>query len=381
MIGREAALFETVVAMALARDGATVVRGHGAGGRRLRSRHYHEPLEHPPLGSEAFRRFMLDHARHNGDTVILPLTDAALVALQPIRPELDRLMPVAAAPPEATAIALDKFRTAEAAGRVGNSLYVPPAILAESADDAVARWTGPYPVIVKPRTGCGAEGIRLARDRKELRATYALVAEAYDRPLVQMAVQFRVDRKFQLNYMFDHVGTLRSWYGHRIIAQHSSIGLGVGRQKTAGGVALLWESMFDEDLLNRGSRLMQALGWRGLGVVEGAFDERDGRPYLFEINARIASTQSLSLHSDVNVALDACRVALGQPPTEHLRFQEGVRAKLDPFRLLESCQPRVIARIPDPRFVSGLSGLTDPRPPVEVAWRAIRRLLAAAIRR
>ena len=139
MIGREAALFEIVVARALARDGATVVRGHGTGSRPLRSRYYRETLEHPPLQSEAFGGFMLGYARHNGDTIVLPLTDAALGALQPIRAELERLMPVAAAPAEATAIALDKFRTAEFAGRVADSLSGPPFILAKSAEDAVAR--------------------------------------------------------------------------------------------------------------------------------------------------------------------------------------------------------------------------------------------------
>jgi len=381
LVGNESALFETVVAMALARDGATVVRGYAAGGQCLHSRHYHEYLEHPPLGCDAFGRFILGHARRDGGTVILPLSDEALAALQAVRPELDGLAPVAAAPVEATEIALDKFRTAEAARRVENSLYVPEILLAESADDAVARWSGSFPVLVKPRAASGSRGIRLARDREELRAVYALVAATYDRPLVQKAVRFRIDRKFQLNYVFDRSGTLRSWYGHRIIAQNTSLGLGAGREKTAGGVALLWESMYDEDLLKRGSRLMQALGWRGVGVVEGAFDESDGRPYLFEINARICSTQNLSLCRDVNVALDACRVALGQAPTEKLRFQEGVRAKLDPFRLLRSRLPEVIVRIPDPRFVSGLTGPTDPRPIAEAAWLTFLKLLAAVRRR
>lgn len=381
LLGNEESLFETVVAMALARDGVRVVRGCRAGGRRLFSRHHHEYLEHPPLGGEGFGRFMLDQARRDGGTVVLPLSDVAVEALQRIRPELDGLAPVAAAPVEATAVALDKARTAEAAGRVEGSLYVPEILLPDGADDAVARWTGPYPVLVKPRCGCGAKGIRLVRGPEELRAVYDLVARTYERPLVQRAVHHRVEGKFQLNYVFDHDGTLRSWFGHRIIAQHRAIGLGPGREKTDGGIALLWESAYDEELLERGRRLLEALGWRGVAVVEGAFDERDGRPYLFEINARIASTQNLSLVRDVNVALDACRVALRQPPTERFRFQEGLRAKLDPFRLLKSRVPRAIAAIPDPRFVSGLSGLTDPVPAAQEGWRTAGQLLAAARRR
>jgi len=380
LLGNEIALFETVVARALAQEGATVVRGHPVDRRPFRSRHHHEYLPHPDFESDAFPDFIRDLPGTSPGTVVFPLSDAALLALQPLRPDLDRLLPVAAAPAEATAIALDKHRTALAAMRMENGLAVPRLILPKSAEEAVSLWDGPYPVLVKPRTSTGANGIRLARDPGELRATYSLVAEDFPSPMVVARVPHRTDQRFHLNYVFDHRGVLRSWYAHRVTVEARDILVGTGSTRARGGIALVWESMFDRELLERGARLMEAVGWRGVGIIEGARDEH-GVPHLFEINARLTSTQNLSLRRDVNVAVDACRVALGMPPTERLDYRVGVRAKLDPIRLVSSRRPGAMLAMFDPRVVSGLSGITDPLPLFGKAWSIVRRLLGRGPRR
>ena len=129
--------------------------------------------------------------------------------------------------------------------------------------------------------------------------------------------------------------------------------------------------------LERGRRVMEALGWRGLGFIEGAYDERDGKPYLFEINARIGGTQALSLSQGFNFAHDACLVAQGRTPPERLRYADGVRAKRDPFSLLATRDPAVMLRILDPRWVASIPGLGDPRPVLQ----HVGRMLAARLRR
>jgi len=83
----------------------------------------------------------------------------------------------------------------------------------------------------------------------------------------------------------------------------------------------------------------------------------------------------------VNVAVDACRVALGMPPTERLDYRVGVRAKLDPIRLVSSRRPGAMLAMFDPRVVSGLSGITDPLPLFGKAWSIVRRLLGRGPRR
>lgn len=376
LVGGAGSLLGPVVAAALRRAGASVIRGHPDFDVPLHSRHYADYLPHPALSdASSFQEFLLDYAGANGDVVLLPFDDGALVALQPIRAELDQLMSVAAAPYEPTAIALDKSRTLEAAARLETGLCAPATIVPTSAEDAVARWTGPWPVIVKPRTGAGAEGIRLARNADELRASYALVASAYDRPLVQMAIQYEISRKFGLFYLFDGCGRLRSWYGQRLEAEQHAIGVGGTGTKIAGGIGLLWQSWFDRELLERGRHLLQSIGWRGLAFIEGAYDERDGKPYIFEINARLGGTQALSLKEGVNFVHDACLVAVGRTPPERLRFRTGVRAKRDPFALLKTGDPALMLRMLDPTRVSSIPGLADPRPVVESIWRRLAKRL------
>lgn len=377
LLGVAGTLFGPVVAASLTREGATVFCGHTVETPPLPSRHYAAHLLHPGFEQAgAFERFMLDHASSHRDVVLLPGVDAAVAAIQPIRHQLDALMPVAAAPPEATAIALDKARTMEAAAAITDGLAAPPTIVPKDADDAVDRWSGPWPAVVKPRTGTGSEGVRLARDRGELRDTYTLVANSYDRPLVQMAVQFDPRSMFALYYLFDGSGRLRSWYMQRADVRGAGIGIGTTSEQANGGRWLLWRSDYDLGRLERGRRVMEAIGWRGIGVIEGAVDQRDGKSYVFEINPRAGGTSTHFLKQDINLVHDACLVALGRVPPERLRYRIGVRAKVIPFQLVATRRSAIALSALDPTRVGSMPGLSDPLPILELT----RRFLTQAMR-
>ena len=197
-------------------------------------------------------------------------------------------------------------------GENGASFRVPPTLVPETAEEAVESWTGRYPVVVKPRTGTGSEGLRLARDADELGATFALVSRRYPKLMVQEQICYRPGAKFVLLYLFDAGRRLRSWYAQRVLLERRSIsiGIGAGRERMRGGVALLWRSVKNDDLLERGRRLLEALGWCGIAAIECARDERDGQYYLFEINARLDGTSTLALRDGPNFAYNSCLVAL-----------------------------------------------------------------------
>ena len=258
--------------------------------------------------------------------MVLPILDSALVALQPHRCQLEAIVPLALAPAECVATALDKSATVARARAVAGVLRVPATSVPGSAEEAAA-WSGRYPVVLKPRVGSGSEGIRVARDADELRHAFALVDRDYPRPLVQERIDYRPGDKFVLLYLFDHQGGLCTWYGQRIVRERRLLRVGTGEEPSRGGVALLWQSNLDDDLLTRGRTLLEAMGWRGLAALEGARDRRDGEYYLFEINARLDGTTSLAMRQGTNLAYDACLVALGHRPERRLDFAVGRRAR------------------------------------------------------
>jgi hypothetical protein len=192
---------------------------------------------------------------------------------------------------------------------------------------------------------------------------------------VQQHVEYLPGEKHVLLYLFDGRKDLRSWYGQRVVLERKSLRVGVGQERARGGVSLLWESHDDEILLRRGRNLLEALGWRGVAAIECARDRRDGRHYLFEIDARLDWIVTLPLRYGPNFAYDSCLVALGRQPPLQLRFQTGRRARKGPFTMLDARELRSALGLLDPRVAPPLPILRDPLPLVREAARLIGKRL------
>jgi carbamoylphosphate synthase large subunit len=350
--------------------------GRGSVSPAAASRYPDDVVRHPPLqpGHE-FLAFLQDLVRNSAVDVVLPLQDEALIALQSYRAELERIVPLAAPPADCVASALDKAVTVARARRVTDGLATPATIMPDTAAEAVEAWTGRFPVVVKPRVGTGAEGIRLARDENELARVFELVSRQYPRPLVQEHIEYLPGEKFILLYLFDDRRELRSWYCQRIFLDKKSLRMGVDRERTRGGVALLWETHEDLNLMRRGRVLLEALGWSGLAVIDCARDRRDGRYYLFEINARLNGSSTQALRRGPNFAYDSCLVALHRPLACHLDFAQGCRARNGPLTMLDAREWRSILGLLDPRFSPPIPILLDPAPLVWETVRLVRKRL------
>ena len=336
------------------------------------SRYADRVVLQPPMGDRRrFLEFARDAARIGGVDVILPMGDAALVAMQPYRAELEAIVPVAAAPAANVAIAVDKAATIARARGVSEGLRVPATTTPLSAAEA-ATWRGRFPVLVKPRTGTGAVGVRLAGNTAELRRAFELTTREHGPALVQEVIDYRPGDKFVLLYLFDHGGDLAAWYDQRILLECRAIAVGDGTMRRRGGNSLLWRSDSNANLLEKGRRLLASMGWRGLAGIEGAFGRRDGQPYLFEINPRLDATGTLALLRGPNLAYDACLVALQRVPPRRLDLVAGHRARKDLFIMLAARELRPALALLDPRFRPPVPIRLDPVPFV----REVARLLS-----
>jgi carbamoylphosphate synthase large subunit len=350
--------------------------GQGSASPAAASRYPDDVVRHPPLRQgQEFLAFLPDLVRNSAVDVVLPLQDEALLALQSYRAELERIVPLAAPPADCVASALDKAVTVARARHVTDGLVTPATIMPDTAAEAVEAWTGRFPVVVKPRVGTGSEGIRLARDADELARVFELVSRQYPRPLVQEHIEYLPGEKFILLYLFDDRRELRSWYCQRIFLDKKSLRMGVDRERTRGGVALLWETHEDLNLMRRGRVLLEALGWSGLAVIDCARDRRDGRYYLFEINARLNGSSTQALRRGPNFAYDSCLVALHRPLAGQLDFAQGCRGRNGPFTMLDAREWRSILSLLDPRFSPPIPILLDPAPLVRETVRLLRKRL------
>ena len=68
----------------------------------------------------------------------------------------------------------------------------------------------------------------------------------------------------------------------------------------SGGASTLRVSIWDDRLYEFGARLLQAMKWEGVAMVEFRLDLRDGMPKLMEVNGRFWGSLPLAIASGVD---------------------------------------------------------------------------------
>jgi predicted ATP-grasp superfamily ATP-dependent carboligase len=282
----------------LARAGHEVVAGDVrriSAGRWSRSATssflYPDPYLEPAAAADAVLSQVVEHHVD----IVVPITDATTRVAESLRDRLPSGCLIATASAKAAAVAADKDRTVELAVELG--IPVPVTRVVESASEARdASGAFGWPIVVKPVSS---------------------LAERDDGTM----------GKFDVGYAFDvddlehKVGSLGR--GSPVLLQEFCGGDGIGVEVLAdrgrvlrsfshrrihevpvtGGASSLRESVpIDPVLLDHTTRLMAALDWTGLAMVEfksGASGHR-----LMEINGRPWGSLPLAVRSGVDFPAD-----------------------------------------------------------------------------
>ncbi len=346
------------------------------------SRYCDEVVVHPPYRNEsAFLDFLVGYLRRNPVRVLLPLDDQSILLLLKHRAAVEELTEVAMPPSDAVAAALDKSETLRIAKHLNNGISVPKTYRPHSPDEVRTMNVERFPVVIKPRTAWGSNGIRFVTTRQELADSYPEVHREYPNPLVQEFVEYEERDKFQLLYLFDRQGVLRAWYMHRFRLQGFGVRRASDGSKMRGGSGILWTSYRDDAMLDHGRELLERLGWRGFGFIEVVRDRQDGRWKLMEINPRLSGTISLPLTQGVDFAYGAYLVALGETPPTSLDFKPGARARHTLSSLVHFVRNparwKHLGEYLDPRYKDSVFSVSDPRPFLAL----VVRYLSAVVRR
>ncbi|MCK6481291.1 MAG: ATP-grasp domain-containing protein [Planctomycetes bacterium] len=296
------------VARSLAGAGwAVEATRHGPGDRAPRSRGV-RPLPAPsPSGDPAgFARAILAAAKAGPRPAVIPATDAALRALEPVREELEAAADYPLPPAEVLRRVLDKDGTLAAARGAG--VAVPATVLLRTAAEAGACALRP-PLVVKPlssrwRAADGTvrgAGPSFAADGAGLRAAAeALLGAGCPGALVQE----------WLPGTGWGVGLLMRGGSPAAVFVHSRL----REMHPAGGPssAAVAEAP-DAAVVDPAVALLRALGWEGLAMVEFRREGR-GAPLLMEVNGRPWGTLGLAVDAGVDFPRLLLEGHRGPPP-------------------------------------------------------------------
>ena len=248
----------------------------------------------PDTAGQDYAQAIKDIVSSEEIDVIFPMTEVSIHLLNSVREKLPPDCILACSPANTMAAVSNKFDLFQMAEQPG--VPVPATHYLESPRDlsGIAKEISRYPIVVKPAlsrlpSGDGflSGGVRYAGSREELEHIYASKDILQYSSLIQERIEGPGTGLF----------TLFDWNRHLALFSHRRL-----REKPpSGGVSVVSESVeLDEEMVEHAGRLLSAVGWQGVAMVEFKRDVRDGKAKLMEINGRFWGTLQLAISCGVD---------------------------------------------------------------------------------
>ena len=253
-----------------------------------------------------------------GARVVLPVTDASVEAILAGRSHLPRTAQLPFPELATYRTAADKGAVLDYAERAG--LAVPDTVVL--ADGAV-----PLPgveffrngAVLKPhRSVIGGRrfGVQFVKTRQQCRT----LLDGFDDVAFPVLLQRRVRGAGEGLFMLRWNGSVVAEFAHRRLRE----------KPPEGGVSVYRESIaLDAELAAAGRRLLEALDWQGVAMIECKRDEssKRGRPVLMEINGRLWGSLQLAIDAGVDFPRLLVSCALGRQVRPVQQYRVGVRSR------------------------------------------------------
>jgi predicted ATP-grasp superfamily ATP-dependent carboligase len=341
----------------------------------------HAVYPHPRLARRAFEEWILAFQRAHRFELIIPVMEPSLIPLHGMReaPELQGRMALPSA--RAVDVAFDKEAVRGLAKTLGIS--TPETLFLERPDPAALdAWLTELPVVVKPvRSEVWKDGVgqhmmaAVARDAVEARR---LVDELL--PVCPVQVQRYVPGRGLGVEALARDGRLVLTFAHRRLHESlHTVPASTYREAVEAPPALL----------DAAAKLLQALAWHGVAMVEFRVDEPTGRFWLLEINGRFWGSLPLAIHAGAD--FPAALVDLLQDGREPAPFRLSGRAyarnvAADLWWMREFRPPLVPTLLEWGRVLTGReawdgASWRDPLPFLADLFELVRDVLGGRLRR
>jgi protein-tyrosine-phosphatase/predicted ATP-grasp superfamily ATP-dependent carboligase len=243
---------------------------------------YPDPLAEPDL----FVAWLLEHVANTRYDLVIPVTERSLVVLSERRAQLSHVriaMPATAS----LEVALDKAKTLTLAATLG--VPGPHSITVAALDELVdLEQTLKFPLVLKPARSIGSATSG---------ATQLQVSYAFDMTeLVSGCAHALRFGPVLLQEFFPGIGV-----GVELIAQQGKVHYAFQHQRlhevplTGGGSSLRKSEPVMQTLMEASERLIAALDWTGVAMVEFKLDPQTQEFCLMEINGRFWGSLPLAV--------------------------------------------------------------------------------------
>lgn len=242
----------------------------------------------------AYLRAIRDIVTEQSVDVLFPMTEPAILLLADNRSQLPEDMILACPSIEKIRKVFDKFAIFRLAQEHG--VAIPRTLFVDNRQDFFEKKGNvtSFPVVVKPAMsrvqtpeGFLATSVKYAYNMLELEELYttelaleypSMIQEKIVGPGTGLFTLFKNGRHFAL-------------FSHKRLRE----------KPPSGGVSVVCESVpLDDEMVVSSRKLLAAVGWDGVAMVEFKRDERDGQAKLMEINGRFWGSLQLSIASGID---------------------------------------------------------------------------------
>ena len=272
---------------------------------------YPSPIDTPDL----FIEWLLDHLKRNTYDVLFPIDEKTLGPVTRHLEELRKYTAVPVVDHQTYMKSRDKGQTIRIA--LEHDIPCPKTYFVSDVEEvrALAEKID-FPVVIKPRQSQGSRGIAYVQSRSELYPQYSRIHAEYPFPLIQEFIPPGGDT-FGVGALFNKTSELRAAFVHRRLREYP----------ISGGPSTLRESVYAPDLVEMGVRLLKAIGWYGVAMVEFKLDPRDNTPKLMEINPKFWGSIQLPIVSGIDFPYLLYRIATEGDVAPIFDYQVGVRCR------------------------------------------------------
>ena len=271
----------------------------------------------PYFQPEAFLEEVVRELRGRTYEALIPMEERTMLLLAQNRHEIERYTRL---PVHETAF-LERARRKDEVLKLAAELGIPaPRSFfpkrEEEVRDLLPEW--PCPAVIKPRLGSGSAGVTYVRERKDLWPAYQRVHSRYPWPLVQEYIP-PGGAAVGVSFLFDEDHQPRAEFTHKRIREYP----------VSGGPSTLRESITDPVVEKMAEKILRALDWFGVAMVEFRYDPRDGLPKLMEINPRFWGSLPLAIYAGVDFPYGLYCLAVGRPLPPVRGYAFGKKGALD----------------------------------------------------
>jgi predicted ATP-grasp superfamily ATP-dependent carboligase len=207
-------------------------------------------------------------------------------------------------------LAISKQLTYDFAAGAGVSI---PATHKVKSVDEIKTLPLTYPVVIKSPFESGKNVVEYADNLEDVISKFnrMCMQEKLSSPDLPLLQEYVEGDGYGFFAIYKEGKCMRYFMHHRI-----------REYPVTGGASVCAESFSDETLMNEGLKMLDALKWEGVAMVEFKKDNKDGRYKLMEINPKLWGSLELAIVSGINFPELLIESAEGK-----LRWEESLYSK------------------------------------------------------